>query len=117
MKVIIAGGRNVQDLDHVIYALKEYGKIHLITQVVSGMARGVDSLAVRWAGWFNIPVMPFPANWDKHGRAAGPIRNLEMAEYADELVAVWDGKSRGTKNMIDQMHHKQKPVFIYRIDQ
>ena len=54
----------------------------------------------------------FPADWDKHGRAAGPIRNKQMADYADVLIAVWDGKSRGTKNMIDEMNKLMKPVYI-----
>lgn len=48
-----------------------------------------------------IPVIHFPANWDKHGKSAGHIRNAEMAKYADALVAFWDGKSKGTKGMID----------------
>lgn len=87
----------------------------MITQVVSGMARGVDSLAVRWASANNIPVMPFPANWDEYKKAAGPIRNKQMADYADELLAVWDGESRGTKNMIDQMNSLGKPISIRRI--
>ena len=51
-------------------------------------------------------------DWNKHGKAAGPIRNRQMAEYADCLIAVWDGKSRGTKNMIDEMNKLMKPVFL-----
>ena len=54
----------------------------------------------------------FNADWNKHGRAAGPMRNKQMADYADVLIAVWDGQSKGTKNMIDQMNKLNKPVFI-----
>lgn len=73
-----------------------------ITEIVSGMAKGADNLGVAWARFIGLPCAEFPADWEEHGRAAGPIRNAEMAEYADALVAFWDGKSRGTKNMIDQ---------------
>lgn len=60
-----------------------------------------------------IPVKQFPADWDQFGKAAGHIRNKQMAEYADALVAVWDGKSPGTKNMITTMQSLNKPVYIY----
>jgi NADPH-dependent 7-cyano-7-deazaguanine reductase QueF-like protein len=59
-----------------------------------------------------IELKVFPADWNKHGRAAGPIRNAQMGDYADQLVAVWDGKSKGTKNMIDYMNKLMKPVYI-----
>lgn len=65
----------------------------------------------------DIPVKRFPADWDRHGRAAGPIRNCQMAQYADALIAIWDGKSRGTKNMIDEMNKCGKPVLIRRVKQ
>lgn len=68
-----------------------------ITEVVSGVAHGVDKLGERWAQAHKIPVKQFPAQWNKYGNAAGPIRNREMAEYADALIAVWDGQSRGHK--------------------
>ena len=69
--------------------------------IVCGEARGADSLGKRLAyekGW---KVLSFPADWDKHGKAAGYKRNDEMARNADALIAFWDGKSRGTKHMID----------------
>lgn len=63
----------------------------------------------------NIPIKVFLANWPEHGRAAGPIRNREMAEYADALIAFWDWKSAGTKNMIDEMRKRDKPVYVVEI--
>jgi len=84
-----------------------------ITEVVSGGAAGVDMLGERWALRQGIPTTVFQANWNAHGKAAGPIRNKQMAEYADALIAVWDGESPGTKNMIETMEKLGKPVLIY----
>jgi hypothetical protein len=72
-----------------------------ITEVVSGTARGADRTGEQWASENNVPVKRFPADWDKHGKRAGYLRNADMAEYAEALVAFWDGQSRGTKHMID----------------
>ena len=113
MKVIIAGGRDfcnkVMLVDALGHFLKEYGEI---TEVVCGMADGADTLGRLWAEFMQIPVKEFPADWSKHGKAAGPIRNKQMAEYADVLIAFWDGKSKGTKDMIDQAMTKKLMVVI-----
>lgn len=100
MRVIIAGTRKGINEEGVIKVIEN--SPFKITEVVCGEASGVDTYGKNWALRNNIPVKSFPADWDKHNKAAGPIRNGEMAKYADVLVAVWDGKSRGTKNMIDQ---------------
>lgn len=100
MRTIIAGSRNVTDYNEVLDAVIDSGFI--ITEIVSGTARGVDSIGESIGEEFNIPVVRFPAEWDRYGRhQAGRIRNKQMAEYAEALVAVWDGVSSGTKNMID----------------
>lgn len=112
MKTIIAGGRDYHDYGHVRKQLDYFRKTHDITEIVSGGAKGVDTLGEQYAEEMNIKLKIFRANWDKNGRAAGPIRNGKMAEYADQLIAVWDGKSRGTKNMIETMHKHKKPVYI-----
>lgn len=85
-----------------------------VTEVVSGGARGADAFGEEWARDRRVPVRVFPADWNRHGRAAGPIRNREMAEYADALVAVWDGESRGTKNMIEEATKRGLKVHVYR---
>lgn len=72
-----------------------------IDEVVSGKARGADTAGEAWAEANDIPVAEFPADWDEHGKRAGYLRNKEMAEYGDQLIAIWDGKSRGTSMMID----------------
>jgi hypothetical protein len=100
MKTIIAGSRSGPSYSDVERAIQESG--FKITEVVSGAARGVDRHGETWGRKHKIPVERFPAKWSTHGRHAGFLRNTEMAEYADALIAVWDGLSIGTKNMIDQ---------------
>lgn len=100
MKTIIAGGRDYR-LSDDDYAFLE-SEVANITEVVCGGAHGADEYGRQWARINGIPVKMFPADWKSHGRAAGPIRNRQMAEYADRLIAFWDGKSRGTKSMIDE---------------
>ena len=82
--------------------------------VVCGEARGADTLGRRYAEENGYQVLSFPANWDKYGKRAGYIRNAEMAENADALVVFWDGKSRGTKNMIELASNKGIPIRIRR---
>ena len=124
IKIIIAGGRDFTDQDKGFPALDDlllqydmengdYFGAELV-EVVCGEARGADTLGKEWAILRGASVKSFPADWDKHGRAAGPIRNGEMADYADILVAFWDGKTKGTKNMIDQALSKGLEVHIYR---
>jgi hypothetical protein len=84
-------------------ALEACGVASQVTEIVSGGARGVDRLGERYARKRGLPCKVFPAQWAKYGKSAGPIRNAEMAKYTDYGVAVWDGVSRGTANMIKLM--------------
>lgn len=110
MKTIIAGSRYIEDMDLLTKAIEQSG--YEIEEVVSGGASGVDLLGENWAAMFGIPVMRFPADWEQYGKSAGPMRNAQMAAYADALVAVWDGKSLGTRHMILTMRQCGKP-FCY----
>lgn len=116
-KVIIAGGRdftNYQLLkEKVDKIISEKRKTHNII-IVSGTARGADSLGEMYAQQNSFLVMPFPAQWDEYGKKAGYIRNVEMAEYADALIAFWDGKSKGTKHMIDIATERNLPTRVIR---
>jgi hypothetical protein len=101
MKVIIAGSRDFNDYnelckfcDHVLQNQKEI-------EVVSGTAKGADQLGEKYATERGYTIKQFPADWDKHGRSAGYIRNEEMAKYADALIAFWNGNSKGTEHMIN----------------
>ena len=112
MKVIIAGSRTITD-----YALIKEAIImsqFLITEVVSGGATGVDSLGEEWANQINIPIKKFPADWNKFGKSAGYRRNVEMANYADALIAITNG-SVGTSHMINIAKNKNLKVFVYTI--
>lgn len=112
MKTIIAGGRTFNDYQLLKSKVDYYRNTHTISEVVSGCASGADALGEQYAIDNEIPIKHFRANWDQYGRSAGPIRNKQMADYADCLIAVWDGESRGTKNMIENMNKLMKPVFI-----
>lgn len=110
MKVIIAGSRNIDDYPLVVKTI--VSSKYDITEVVSGCATGVDTLGERWAIANNIPIKEMPADWNLHGRSAGPRRNRAMAEYADAAIVIWDGKSPGTRNMIENMIRRNKPYHI-----
>lgn len=112
MKTIIAGSRTFNDAHLLKDKLDAYRKEHTITEIVSGGASGADSLGEAYAVLNGIQIKMFNADWNTHGKAAGPIRNRQMADYADVLIAVWDGKSKGTKNMVEEMNKRKKPVFI-----
>lgn len=99
MRTIIAGSRGITSYLSVEEAVNASG--FQVTQVVCGMARGVDLLGKEYAEKNGLPVACFPAQWDAYGKRAGYLRNEEMARNAEALIAVWDGNSRGTKHMID----------------
>ena len=117
MKLIIAGSRTASaesTVAAITAALDIVRKWPL--EVVSGGARGADTHGVSWAELHDVPVRRFPADWNAHGRAAGPTRNAEMAKYADSLVAVWDGQSRGTRDMINRALREGLWVYVWRTD-
>ena len=114
-KVIIAGGRDFSDfelmstkMDMLLSKVKDKREV----VVISGKAKGADTLGERYATSRNFKVEEYPANWDKYGRSAGYRRNEEMAEHAEALVAFWDGKSKGTSHMIEYAKSKGLKVRI-----
>lgn len=113
MRTIIAGSRQIWSIPLVEDAIKASG--FDITEVISGGCRGVDEIGEAYADSKGIPCRVFPADWNKHGRAAGPIRNAQMAEYAQALIAVWDGVSRGTLNMIREARKRGLKVYIHNV--
>lgn len=116
-KVIIAGGREFYHYDLLNLKCRELILTnHKISdvEIVSGKARGADRLGEQFAAQYGIKVKEFPANWNAHGAAAGPIRNRQMAEYADALIAFHDGKSRGTRNMIETARELGLAVRVVR---
>lgn len=127
MKTIIAGSRNGISEQDVQKAINECG--WEITEVVCGKAKGADSFGERWAIQNKVPVKEFKPNWEdvsnpnaiikinkfgkKYDSLAGIRRNHEMGDYAEALVAIWDGKSPGTKDMIHYAKSKGLKVFVY----
>lgn len=115
MKLLIAGGRIVNVLTDEIESLLSHYEITGITEIISGGASGVDTAAMIYAKDMGIPFVLFSADWSQFGKAAGHIRNREMADYADELLIIWDGKSRGSANMKKTMEKLKKPVHNFVI--
>ena len=132
MKVIIAGSRSIDEYETVC-KLIDHAKDRLgleITEVVHGAAPGVDRLADRWAVEHSVEPAPFPAAWDdltapgavirtnkfgkKYNVKAGFQRNQRMAEYGEVLIAIWDGKSPGTYDMIERVKARNMRVIIYQ---
>ena len=112
-KVIIAGSRDIKiDMNKLFPRLDKLTSKKNNLQIESGTARGGDRIGECWAGMNGHAVKRFPADWGKFGRSAGYKRNEQMADYADALVAIWDGKSKGTKHMIDIATKKGLPVRI-----
>lgn len=115
-KLIVAGGRDFNDaaaLETKLYDLADGALAFKNVSIVSGMARGADALGFAFAKTNNIQCYEFSADWDKYGKSAGFRRNADMAYFADGLLAFWDGKSKGTKHMIECMYALNKPVWIY----
>jgi hypothetical protein len=114
MRVIIAGGRNIHDYELVKAAIRE--SQFPISEIISGGAKGVDALGERYAEEMNIQLAIYYADWQKEGRAAGPLRNARMAKDGQALIAIWDGKSRGTKNMIETATKRGLKVYVKYVD-
>ncbi len=115
-KVIIVGCRDFADYE----LLKEECDFYLQNQkpedivIVSGHASGADALGEHYALERDLQLETYTADWKAHGRAAGPIRNAQMASVAHALIAFWDGKSRETKNMIDTATKRGLQVAVVR---
>lgn len=115
-KVIIAGCRDFDDYELLKEKcddfLQDEKKEDVI--IISGHASGADALGERYAQERGFQLETYPADWKAHGRAAGSIRNARMASVANALIAFWDGKSRGTKNMIETAKNHNLKVVVVR---
>ena len=109
MKVAIVGSRGYRNLEEVRQFVRECERS---TTIVSGGASGVDSVAVDEARRLGMTYEVHLPDWAVHGRAAGAIRNRVIVESADEIVAFWDGVSKGTKITIDMARAAGKPLRI-----
>jgi len=107
MKVAVVGSRNLRVDDLGSYLPEE------LTELVSGGARGVDTSARLYARNHDICLTEFLPDYARYGRAAPLRRNVQIVEYADLVLAFWDGKSRGTKFVIDQCKKMGVPVKVF----
>ncbi len=113
-KLMIFGGRDFKNyalLSQVLKDIRPKFPEDRELQIISGMARGADSLAVRYAQAHNIPLLKYPADWSL-GRGAGFIRNTQMAEACDEGLAFHDGASRGTAHSVNELVRLGKKVRV-----
>lgn len=111
MRIVISGSRTITDEKWIERIL--CGQLGSGDLVVTGGCRGVDKIAHDWARRMFCKTKVMPADWDTHGKAAGPIRNAQMMEDADLLLAFWDGKSRGTRNAIDEARKRGVETHIF----
>ncbi len=109
MKIAIIGSRGLKEID-----LEKYIPDN-VSEIVSGGAKGVDTMAKNFANSKGIKLTEFLPEYEKYGRAAPLKRNLEIIDYADEVIAFWDGKSRGTKFVIDNSIKKNKKIKVHII--
>lgn len=115
MKVIVAGSRGITDEQLIRGEMKALWSDLGPFEVVSGDARGVDRISGRIAERAGVTVHHFPADWDRLGRSAGYRRNEEMARFADYLLVFWDGRSKGTRHMMDLASKHGLPISVVQI--
>ena len=114
-KVVIAGGRDFNNFPNLCTKLdgylKEKVKTHKIV-IISGGARGADTLGEKYAQLRRFSVIKMKADWEKHGKSAGFVRNGDMLNAADGIVCFWNKQSKGTKHMIDITTKANKPLRL-----
>lgn len=118
MKLIIAGSRSIISYKLLKYSFKNSRfSLDYDDRIVSGTAKGPDTLGEKLAKNYGLDIKRFPANWDKHGKSAGFIRNKKkMAEYSDGLLALWDGLSNGTEHMIETAEDNYLKTHVFEYD-
>lgn len=115
-KVIVAGSRDYANKTYIYNKLDILlSKINKPVQIVSGLAKGVDSIAVEYAKDRGLSLKTFEAHWDDYGKKAGILRNIEMGDYADALVAFRLNNSVGTTHMIEYAKSKNLKIRTYEI--
>ena len=109
MKVAIIGSRSVQVQNFDDYIPKD------CTEIVSGGAAGVDRCAAAYAAAHGLPLTEFLPQYDRYGRGAPIVRNKQIVDYADTVLAFWDGVSRGTLSVINYCEQTGTPCRVIRL--
>lgn len=110
MQLAVIGSRTFDDFDLMVTTLDKFPN----PTIISGGARGADQLAARYARLRNAPLIEYLPDWNKHGKAAGFIRNQLIVDAADAVIAFWDGQSRGTAHSIDLARKARKRLLVVR---
>lgn len=110
MRIAVVGSRHYRNLENVVTYINSLPDD---TVIVSGHAKGVDQTAERAAKKRGLEVVSIPANWDKYGKPAGYRRNIQMLDIVDKVVVFWDGKSPGTRHMIDKARKRKIDVLRF----
>lgn len=113
--VAVVGSRTFNDWDFFFTKMQELFIVADIKCIVSGGARGADKMAERFAEVFEIPTQIFKPRWDTYGKAAGFIRNEDIIDAADAVVAFWNGKSTGTKHSIGLAEKSNKTLYVVNV--
>jgi hypothetical protein len=116
MKVIIAGGRFFDDYDLLKKKVSAILKNATNITIISGAAKGADTLGENYGYEMGYEVISMPANWEKYGKSAGYRRNEDMAKIADACICFWDGESRGTGHMINLAKQYNLQLRVIRYD-
>ena len=123
IRIIVAGSRGFDNYSLLSSRLDKYMEemspvYRKNAEIISGTARGADQLGEKYAEAKGLILKQFPANWDKFGNKAGYLRNKDMAEYASEGIGVlflfWDGKSKGSKNMLELAHRYELELNVIK---
>lgn len=115
MKLVIVGSRTFDNYELLCQEIDKLKIFYQIDTIVSGGAIGADSLGKFYAQEHNLPLLIFSADWKKYGKSAGMIRNQDIINASDYIIAFWDGVSRGTKDSIrkaDECKKKYKIIYF-----
>ena len=115
IKVAIIGSRTFTDYDFFKMKCDSILRNLESFAIISGSARGTDTLTERYAAERNIPFQAYKANWDQDGRSAGMVRNITMLNECTHVIAFWDGNSSGTAHMISNAQNQHKIIRIIKI--
>jgi hypothetical protein len=113
MRLIIAGSRTFSNYNMLKTSILTNYSLESL-EIISGGARGADSLGERFAHEHSLKIHRYPAQWDKYGKSAGYRRNEQMALNADACIVFWDGTSRGTQHMINLCEKHGLPCVVVR---
>lgn len=112
-KVAVVGGRDFTDQSRMFYILDKYNEKHGISHIITGGARGADTLAESYAKSRCIPYTVYPANWDKHGKQAGFLRNTDIVKASDVVIAFPTKSSKGTWDSVAKADTFYKKVYVF----